>query len=627
MNTIFRLYFRKNLAGTADGAALCLAITPVLAFFDVFLDRDIALLFWGIVVIPGGAMILGALTGADSVSPESLAAESHLPVSPFARLSGAFLSALLPIVAAAVLLLVISNFIKDGRPFFRGGLDLPSAAYVFSIAQACGISFAFGAISRSMAAGAAAGAALTLLTISGTAASVVIDIVLLADGATASFKMLIPAMAAICAALSLRNAGEIIERRPASRTRSLFIAIACLAAGPLASTLALTHSVRAGNRLLSAAGPGDRAMLNFIYAEDNSNPGYHLFENPVKGEFVLAAPDGKIRTLMRGTPKGVADFLRDPVNFMTAASLVMPDGEVWLITRGREYRLYHARPGDTLKVSGSLGVEGKPDLAMFRIGKTPYIVMRDGKGLYSIAEPGTNGIKGWRSAGDGHEQAREYIIALKKRTGAYAWLSKTGTTLLAMSDSGRQRTICELPHKGAAFFHSPLYEGLTTDGRESFFLPLLDGERAALYYCGPGTPASPAWDSPQGYMFEFQTNPDGSAFTTVSRRDEDDYKDIKFYIVDNSGRMRLPVDAKKVFAQWKYRRARPVKASEEELIFLLDESKLIKLDSAGARHLSSIPSKRDAAKVVREGIIYRDRGGLRLVDWTGRHTDLRISGI
>ena len=617
MNRIFILYFKKNLPGVATGLAVALLSIPLLSRFSLFADPDILLFFWVSIALPAAAVVLGGMTGAEAASETAKDAEAVLPVSGFAGLA-----AIAAIAVIAAVLLAVSGHLKHGTAYIQGGLNFGSAAYLLGLLEACAFSFVFGKLSRSMIAGAAAGGGLAVLTTTGILASVAVDSLLLGDGRAAYFKILMLGVPGFCAILSLKYLSEISERKTKAGLRNLGPAILLLTIGLIASGGLLAVSKARAHKLLIPARQGDLAYLNFIYAKNTRDCSYKLYENPVKGEFSVVGPEGRARVVKPGKTKSYTEFFKDPVHYATEASLVRGDGSVWLVTREKEYKLYYARPGGPLEFQADLGLKDNPRLAMFRLGDKPYLAMTSRyDSMQYLAELAPGLPVKWEFTGAGTDEGRAAVIKKKKASGKYAWLSEDKRKLIA-AVNGREAAVCSLPYKGAAFYHAPLYEAVRSGNKTRFFLPLMKNGKTALYYCMPGKAAAEAWDAPEGYMFEFRTNHEGSAYTAVTRRINGNDEKRVFYVINETGKMLPPIDAGKAFAGRSFKRALPVKSVGDEVFFLLDGRTLAKTDGTKASSVAELGSRASDAAAVRDGILFRDKSGLHIAGWDGETRSL-----
>lgn len=617
MNRVFALYFKKSLPGIGIGLAVALLSIPLLSRFAMFADKDIMLFFWVSMALPAAAVILGGMTGAETASETATEAEAALPVSAFSRLAGAGLAAISAIAVIAAVLLVVSGRLKNGTAFIQGGFNLGSAAYLLALLQACAFSFVFGRLSRSMIAGAAAGGGLALLTTTGILASVAVDALLLGDGREAPVKIVLLGVSGLCALFSLKYVSEIAERKARPGFRNVGAAALLLSAGLIAAGGLLAVSKGRAHKLLISARQGDKAYQSFIYARNKRDYNYKLYENPVKGEYVVVGPEGRARVALPGRTKSYVEFFKDPMHFVTETSLAGPDGDVWLVTREEDYRLYYAPPGGPLELQANLGLKANPLLAMFRIGEKSYLAMASRfDAMQYLAELAPGKPVKWEFTGTGTDEGREAVIKKKKASGSYAWFSKDKMSLMA-TVNGREAAVCRLPYKGASFYHTPLYEAVSSGRITRFFVPLMRNGKTALYYCTPGKAAAPAWDAPEGYMFEFHTNHEGSAYAAVTRRTEGNDEYRVFYALNEAGEMLPPIDADKVFAGRSFRRAVPIKSVGDEVFFLLDGREVVKTDGKKVSLVADLGGKPSDAAAVRDGVLFRDKGGLNIAGWNG----------
>ena len=423
--------------------------------------------------------------------------------------------------------------------------------------------------------------------------------------------------------LSLRYIAAVSDRKSRPSPRVVVPAVLLLSAGLLAAGLLLGVSKARAHKLLVQARAGDKAFARFLHADNTRDSAYKLLENPVKGGLTLAEPDGRLRVILPGKNKKLGEFLGNPMYFTTEASLTGPDGEVWVIRREPGYPLYHAAPGGNLQLSADLGLKDRPLLALFEEGGKTWLVMAQGYGdvMHYLAQLTPEKPVKWEFIGQTKEAARNSIIELKKKSGRYAWLSKDKKSLLLRGVSG-ETAACRLPLKGAPFYHSPLYGAVRAGGKDLFFVPLAKDGKTALHYCEKGKTAVPAWGGPEGYMFEFLTNHDGSVFAATSRRVGGEEEWRVFYVLNDAGEQLPPIDAHKVFAGRKYSRALPVKAAGKEVFFLLDGRELVKTDGTKTELVSRLDGDHVNTATIGSGILFRNASGLHLAGWDGRKKDL-----
>lgn len=619
MSRIFRLYFMRSLPGVGAGLALVLLSILILPALKVVDDRSTLLYFALVVLLPALAVILGSLNGTESASESRIEAEAALPVSAFKRQAGAALAALAAVSAAALIMVMLLTLLNEDGGLNNIRTSLGIGAYLLALLQACAYSFVFGRMSRSLLAGAAAGAALALLTTMGILASTVVDASVIGDARGIPLKVLMFALAGVCALLSLKYIASMSDRKQRPGARNIIPVILLLSAGLIASGLLLGVSKARAHRLLVQARAGDRPFAGFISADNMHDVAFKLYENPVRGELTLAQPDGRLRVLLPGKTKKIGEFLRNPMYYMTEASLVSPEGEVWVVRREQGYALYHAAPGGPLELSAELGLKDRPLLAIFTAGSKTYMAMTRGygDGMHYLAALVPGKPVKWELTGQTKEAARDAVIKMKKASGRYAWLSKDKQLLMAMA-GGREAAVCRLPHKGAPFYHSPLYEAVKAGGRDLFFFPLIKNGKTALHYCERGKTAVPAWDAPEGYGFDFRTSHDGSAFAASSRRVDGEDEWRVFYVINDSGEMLPPIDADKVFAGRPFKWALPVKAAGKEVFFMLDGKELVKTDGNKTTSIAGLDGRPGDAAVTGAGVLFRNRAGLHLAGWDGK---------
>ncbi len=265
MNGIFRLYFRRNLPWAGLGVAVSLLSFPLLSHFRTFEDPDILLFFWITIMLPAACLLLGAAAGAEAASEAASGAETVLPVSGFARLSGAALSAVATAALISAVLLVVAGRLKSGGAFVQGGANMPTAAYLLTMLEACVFSFVFGRLSGSVIAGIAAGGGLAFLTTSGILSSVAVDALIIDDARIAPMKIAIMACSALCGVLSLKYISELYDRKARPGLRNSGAAALLLSAGLLAAGLMLAASKGRAERILAPAFPGDALYHHKYY--------------------------------------------------------------------------------------------------------------------------------------------------------------------------------------------------------------------------------------------------------------------------------------------------------------------------------------------------------------------------
>lgn len=623
MTRIFRLYFGRSLPGAAALMGTALLAVLVLPPLKLVVERSTVLYFALVVLLPTLAVILGSLNGAETASEAREEAELALPVSSFGRLLGAALASLAVVALAWLLLVLVLTVLEEDAGLAGVRASLGIGAYLLALLQACAYAFVFGRLSRSLMAGAAAGTIVSLLTTMGILASTAVDAWIVGDPHGAGAKAALFILAGLASLYSLKYVGALGDRKERPSPRNVGAVALLLSAGLLFAGLLLAVSKARAHKILTQARAGDKAFANFIYAKAERDGAYKLYENPVKGELALAGPDGGLRALRSGKVKSFAEFLGSPMYFSTEASWVGPDGEVWVITREPGYPLYHAAPGGGLELSASLGIKDRPLLTMFEAGGKTWLARAEGfgDGLHYLARLTPGEPVKWELAGQTKKAAWEAVVRIKKASGRYAWLSGDRRTLLA-ARAGKETPVCRLPYKGAPFYHTPLYRAVRAGGKDLFFVPLMKDGRTALYYCGDGRAAAPAWGGPEGLGLEFLSNHDGSAFAARSRRVNGGDEWRVFYVVSDSGELLPPLDADRVFAGRKFGWALPVKASGKEIFFLLDGRELVKTDGAGFSSVAKLDGRQANAAAVAAGIIFRNSSGLRLAGWDGKVSPL-----
>jgi hypothetical protein len=619
MSRIFLLYFRRSLPWAGLGVAVSLLSIPALSRFSMFRDPDILLFFWISIMLPAACLLLGATAGAETASETASGAETVLPVSGFARLSGAALSATATAALISAVLLLAAYKLKAGGASVAGGFNMPTYAYLLTMLEACVFSFVFGRLSGSVIAGIAAGGGLALLTTSGILSSIAVDALIIDDARIAPVKIAMLALSALCGLASLKYISAICDRKARPGLRNAGAAALLLAAGLLTAGGMLAASKGRAERILVPAHPGDPAFAMFAARELLPASDYSLYLNPVREELVLLTPEGRLQTLLQGRTKSYAEFFSEPMSYIVRAHSVGENGETWVLLRDKTMRLLYAAPGGELKPAPEVGISGLNYPAMFRIGGKTYMGMRGRPDTtHYLAElvPGAKTLE-WKLIGTDSASARKTIINMQKASGTTAWLSADGMKVLRTA-GGRETELCRLPYQNAAFYHSPVYSAVRTAGRELFFIPLKKGGKTALYVCEKGKAPQPAWNAPEGYMFEFRRNSDGSQFTSISRRDKGEDVDRLFYILDAAGRFQPPVDADKAFAGIPFTTAVPVKAAGLETLFVLDHSRLMRLTGGGKpEELAKWDAPVLTWRTVKDGIIYVNKAGMFLVSWKG----------
>lgn len=613
MRSIFILYFKRSLPWTAVALAAAAALMPLLTRFSAFSDPDIVRALWFTILLPASCLIIGSTAGAETAAPEAAEAENQLPVSGFARLSGAALSALAAaaLLAAAVVPLYL---LFGGGSVFPKEPGFVSAAYALALLLGCVYAFAFGRLSGSIFAGAAAGAVLAALTTAGTLTSIGVDAMVNFDNRLAYSKLAALPFAAACALLALKYISALGDRKARHGIKTTGLAALLLAAGALTGGTLLASSKRNAERLLIPAFTGDIVSLAGHVVNPPTVPhDYSLLLNPVTEGVFLLGPDAALRPLLDGRRKSYAEFLKSPLNYKVHSYVTDENGGAWALIKQDGMKLFYAEPGGKLKPAAELGFKDVNFPAIFRLGGKAYLAMR-GKPdtLYYIAEliPGARTLN-WKLLGSDAAQAERAMAALEKSSGAAAWLSADRTRLLRRS-GGRETEICRLPYKGQL---SPsIFKPVQAAGRELFFVPLVKDGKKALYYCEKGKPARPAWDAP-GYLPPFFSNSDGSVYTNVEPEGK---KGLVFYILDAGGNFLPPVKQELLLPGLNPQSAFLVKVSGKELFFVLDHSRLVKSTAGSAPEtLAAWETPLMTWRPVRDGVVYMNNSGTFLVSWKG----------
>lgn len=613
MRSIFFLYFRRSLPWTAVALAAAAALMPLLTRFSAFSDPDIVRALWFTILLPAACLIIGSTAGAETAATEAAEAETQLPVSGFARLSGAALAAL----AAAALLaaaIVPLYLLFGGGSVFPKGPGFVSAAYALALLLGCVYAFVFGRLSGSIFAGAAAGAVLAALTAAGALTSIGVDAMVNFDNRLAYYKLAALLFAAACALLSLKYISALGDRKAGHGLATTGLAALLLAAGVLAGGTLLASSKRNAERLLIPAFTGDIVSLAGHVLNPPTVPhAYSLLLNPVTEGVFLLGPDSSMRPLLDGRGKSYAEFLKNPLNYTVHSYVTDENGGAWALIKRDGMKLFYAEPGGKLEPAAELGFKGANFPAIFRVGAKAYLAMR-GKPdtLYYIAEliPGA-GTLNWTLLGSDAAQAERAMAALQKSSGAAAWLSADRTRLLLRS-GGRETEVCRLPYKGPL---SPsIFSPVRSAGRDLFFVPLVRDGKKALYYCEKGKAARPAWDAP-GYLPPFFRNSDGSVYTNVEAEEK---KGLLFYMIDAEGNFLPPSRQELLLPGLKPNSAYLAKASGKELFFVLDHKQLVKSSPGRApESLAAWDSPLMTWRTVRDGIVYMNNSGTFLVSWKG----------
>lgn len=612
MRNIFFLYFKRSLPWTAGALAAAAVLMPLLTRFSAFSDPDIVRALWFTILLPAACLIIGSTAGAETAAPEAAEAENQLPVSGFARLSGAALAALASAVLLAAAIVPLYLLFGGGSAFPKGP-GFVSVSYALALLLGCVYAFAFGRLSGSIFAGAAAGAVLAALTTAGVLTSIGVDAMVNFDNRLAYTKLSALPFAAACALLSLKYISALGDRKAGHGPKTTGLAALLLAAGVLAGGLLLASSKRTAEKLLIPAFAGDIVYLAGNVVNPPTVPhDYSLLLNPATEGVFLLGPDAALRPLLDGRRKSYAEFLKNPLNYTVHSYVTDEKGGAWALIKQDGMKLFYAEPGGKLEPAAELGFKGVKYPAVFRLGGKAYLAMRGTPDtMYYLAElvPGAKSLK-WELLGSDEAQAGRAMADLEKRSGAAAWLSADRTRLLRRA-GGREAEVCRLPYKGT--LSSSVFKPVQAAGRELFFVPLVKDGKKALYYCEKGKPARPAWDAP-AYLPPFFRNSDGSVYVNAESKE----KGLVFYMLDAEGNFLPPARQDLLLPGVKADSAFPVKVAGNELFFVLDHNQLVRAPAGRApESLAAWDAPLMAWRTVRDGIVYMNNSGTFLVSWKG----------